>query len=265
MYIILIFFSLIALLPFIWVIFLSFMNTSEIFSGAFFPTTWRYTNYPEAWRQARLAMYFTNSLFVVLVAPTLGVTLETLTGYSFAKLRLRKYTWLFYIFLIGLFIPTEANLLSIMIQTRTMGMHNTLMGLSLAIVGSGMAFGCFLMRNFFRDIPDSFGESAKIDGAGIHVIFLFIYLPLAKSGIIALAIFRFIGAWNEYNLSLFILTNSNRWTIPLAVALFRVDLGGRDFGLVFAATVICILPILFFYILFQRSFVEGISAGGVKG
>ena len=262
----LLFVSLFALVPFLWVLLSSFKDTMALFTGPFIPETWLWQNYPEAWVRGRIGTLFRNSFHITILAPLLSIIVTSLTGYSFAKLRLKKYTWLFYLFLLGLFIPMEANLLSIMMQVGRMGMHNSLNGVVLAIVAGNIAFGSFMMRNFFRDIPDSFGESAKIDGAGIITIFLRIYIPLAKSAIIALSIFSFIGAWNEFNLSLFILTHSDMWTIPIGIrALMGNNVGAINFGWVFSGAIMCIIPALIFYIVFQRSFIEGISAGGVKG
>ena len=265
MYVLLTFFALLAIVPFLWVLMCSLMNTVEIYSGSLIPPNWRFSNYAEAWERARLSRYFLNSIYITVLAPLLGIILDSLAGYAFAKLRIRRWNWLFFLFLLGLFVPGEANLLSTRLQVQAIGMHNNLNGVVLAMLGTGMAFGIFLMRNFFMDIPDSFGESAKIDGASTFTIFLNVYLPLARSGLIALLIFKIIGAWNEFNLSLFILTDSDKWTIPLAVTSFRSMPGASNYGYVFAAAMICVFPILILYFLFQRSFMEGIAAGGVKG
>ncbi len=265
LYAVLILFSLLAVGPFIWVLLSSLKNTVEIYSGTILPPNWRFINYPEAWRRARLGVYFANSLVVTVLAPLLGIVLDTCAGYSFAKLKLKKYTWLLYLFMLGLFIPGESNLLSITLQVKSLGLHNSLYGVIAAMLGTGMAFGIFLMRNFFKDIPDSFGESARIDGAGPFQTFLHVYLPLARSGVVALAIFKVIGAWNEFNLSLFILTDSDKWTIPLAVSSFTGMPGANNYGFVFAAAMISILPVLVLYFLFQRTFIAGITAGGLKG
>lgn len=265
LYLVLVFFSLVALVPFLWVLSSSLMNTVEIFSGNLLSPQWRFSNYAEAWRRARMGIYYKNSIYITLLAPILGLALDTMAGYSFAKLRIKKHQWLFYLFLLGMFIPGESNLLSTTLQVRRIGLHNNLNGVVLALLGGGMAFGTFMMRNFFRDVPDSYGESARIDGAGPFAIFLRVYLPLAKSGVVALMIFKIIGAWNEFNLSLFILTDSDVWTIPLAVTTIRSMPGANNYGYVFAAAAIAILPVLIVYLIFQRSFVEGITAGGMKG
>lgn len=265
LYLLLIFFSLVALVPFVWVLLSSLKDTIEIFQGTLLPPNWRFSNYAEAWRRARMDVYFLNSLYLTLLVPLCGLIIDTLAGYAFAKLRIKKHQWLFYIFLLGMFVPGESNLLSTTLQVRELGLHNNLNGVLLAMLGSGSAFGIFLMRNFFRDVPDSFGESATVDGAGPLAIFVRIYLPLARSGLIALLIFKIIGAWNEFNLSLFILTDSDKWTIPLGVTTIRGMPGANNYGFVFAAAAITILPILIVYLIFQRSFVEGITAGGTKG
>lgn len=265
LYAVLTVFALVAIVPFLWVLMCSLMNTVEIYSGNLIPPNWRFSNYTEAWRRARLGLYFKNSLYITVLAPLLGIALDSLAGYAFAKLRIRRWNWLFFLFLLGIFVPGEANLLSTRLQVQAIGLQNNLNGVVLAMLGTGMAFGIFLMRNFFLDIPDSFGESAKMDGAGTFAIFWRVYLPLARSGLVALFIFKIIGAWNEFNLSLFILTDSDKWTIPLAVTSFRSMPGASNCGYIFAAAMICVFPILILYFIFQRSFMEGITAGGVKG
>jgi ABC-type glycerol-3-phosphate transport system permease component len=263
--IILFFFLLMALIPFVWVISNSFKTTAEIFvSTSFFPSKFIWKNYPEAWQRARLGLRFYNSIVVVVLTTTFSLCVNTIAGYSFAKLWLRKHPAIFYCYFIGMAIPVQAIVLSIFLQLRNLGLHDTLIGLVLALVATGVPFATFLMRNFFMDLPDSFGECAQLDGSNTFQTFYHIYLPLAKPGMLALAIFVIISAWNEFNLSVVILTNDKHWTITLGVMTFRSITSG-NYGLVFSAAVISFIPVLFVYILFQRNFIEGITVGGNKG
>ena len=257
-------FLLIALLPVIWVITSSFKTSTQIFQGVLIPERWVTSNYPGAWARGNIGRVMANSLIVTLATVALGSAIDVLAGYSFAKLALKKHNWIFYLFLLGLAVPLEANVFSIFLQIRQLGLVNTHSGLVLALVGTGTAFGTFLMRNFFKDISDSFGESAKIDGASEFTIFFRVYLPMAAPAIGALAVFKALQAWNEYNLSLFLLTNQRKWTIPLATATFR-SIEMSNYGFVFASAVMSFLPIVIFYIIFNRSFVSGIALGGEKG
>jgi ABC-type glycerol-3-phosphate transport system permease component len=258
-------FSLMALIPFIWVIANSFKTTAEIFVGTnFLPSKLIWKNYPDSWRLAKLGLRFFNSIMVVAIATGLSLSITTLAGYSFAKLWLRKYPVVFYCYFIGMSIPAQAIVLSIFLQLKNLGLHNTLFGLALAIVGTGVPFATFLMRNFFRDLPDSFGECAQLDGSGAFQTFYHVYLPLAKPGMMALAIFVLIGAWNEFDLSLVILTDDQLWTITLGVTRLR-NMLNNNYGFVFAAAVISFIPVIIIYCIFQRTFIEGITVGGNKG
>jgi ABC-type glycerol-3-phosphate transport system permease component len=263
-YILLSSFSLMALLPFVWAFFSSFKNTTEIFTNtSFFPNIWRWQNYANAWRIGNLGTYFWNS--IVVTAFTVGILLciASLAGYSFAKLKLRRHPWVFYLYLVGLAVPVQVTVLSVFFILKSIHLHNTLWGLIIALIADFSAFSTFLMRNFFMEIPDSLGESANMDGSTPLRTFTSIYLPLAQPAILALMIFGFLYAWNEFYLSLMILTDDKYWTIPLAVTAFS-SLLLTDYSLVFAAFIISVIPTIVFYIVFQRSFVNGITAGALK-
>ena len=260
----LILFSCYALFPFLWVITSSLKSSMEIFTGVLIPSEWRWDNFSGAWEQANISRVIVNSLIVTIFSVGIGLTIDVLAGYSFAKLAIKKHSWIFYIFLMALAIPLEANVFSIYLQVKQLGLGNTLGGLVIALIGTGSAFGTYLMRNFFRDISDTFRESAKIDGASELKIFFNIYLPLAAPAIGALTIFKALQSWNEYNISLFILTDQKKWTIPLAVATFK-SFEYSNYSYIFAASVISFLPTVILYILFNKSFIEGIAVGGEKG
>lgn len=263
-YIFLVFFSFIAILPFIWVITSGFKSEPELFTGVLIPSEWRFRNYVDAWSEAHMERVLVNSSLVTVISVCIGVAFDVLAGYAFAKLSLSKRKWLFYVYILALAIPLEANVYAIYIQVRQLGLNNTLWGISLALIGTGTAFGTYMMRNFFMDMPNDFKDSARIDGASEFMIFLKIYLPQAKPSITALAVFKALQAWNEYNMSLFILTNQKKWTIPLAVATFKT-FEQSNYSWVFASAVISFLPTVILYIIFNKSFVEGMMVGGIKG
>lgn len=264
-YIILLLAAVIALIPFIWVILSSFKGTAEIFTGKnFFPKVWRFANYPEAWTKARMGQRFVSSAIVTIGTTALTLIVATLSGYSFAKLWVSKHPIVFYAILFCMAIPSQAIVLSIFLQLKNIGLHNTRLGLILALVGVNVPFASFLMRSFFRDLPDSFGECATIDGSSAFQTFAHIYLPLAQPGLIALAIFTLIGAWNEFDISLVTLTDDVLWTITLGVTQFK-GITTANAGLLFASSVISFVPIIILYCFFQKTFIEGITVGGNKG
>ena len=262
-YTILALFAIFALFPFIWVIFCSLKNTSEIFSGVFFPTTIRILNYPNSWRIAELGQSFINSIVVTFFVIAINLIISSMAGYSFAKLKLRQYPNLFYIYISCLAIPGQATAIALFLQLKSMGLQNNIWGLIIVLAGGGSVFGTFMLRNFFRDISDSYAESAEIDGASIVQVFTKIYIPMAKPAITTLLVFVSMGAWNDYYLSLLLLKDDNLWTIPLAISSIK-SLAVTQFGYAFAATVMSFLPIIVIYFIFNQKFIEGIALGGEK-
>ena len=256
--------SVIALLPFVWVISSGFKTETELFTGVIIPKVWKFSNFADAWKQANMGRVLVNSTTVAVLAVTVGIIIDILAGYAFAKLSLKNHNWVFYVYIFALAIPLEANVYAIYIQIRQLGLNNTMPGISIALVGTGTAFGTYMMRNFFKDMPNDFRDSAIVDGASEFAIFWKIYLPQAKPSITALAVYKALQAWNEYNMSLFILTNQKKWTIPLAVATFKT-FEQSNYSMVFAASVISFLPTVILYILFNKSFVDGMTVGGIKG
>jgi ABC-type glycerol-3-phosphate transport system permease component len=256
-------FSILAVVPFLWAFFSSFKNTSEIFSGVnFIPRNWRWNNYTDAWRVAAMGLHFKNSLIITAMSVSLILVVCTLAGYSFAKLRLRRHSWLFYLYFVGLAVPGQVTALSIFFLLRSLELNNTRVGLILALTGTAIAFSTFLMRTFFMDIPDELGESAQMDGASPLRTFLSVYLPLSTPAVLALAIFSFMGVWNEFYLTLVVLADDKLWTIPVAIAAFWHQF--TNYGRVFAASIISVIPTIILYAVFQRSFVQGITVGALK-
>lgn len=145
-----------------------------------------------------------------------------------------------------------------------MGLVNSLWGLILALVGTGVPFGVYLMRSFFRDLPDALAEAARIDGASEWGIFFRIMMPLAKPGLLALGVFSFLSAWNEFFLSILLLLNDDTRTIPIGLVQFR-EQNMSDYGALFAAITLAIIPSILIYIVLQRQFISGLAAGATKG
>ena len=200
---------------------------------------------------------------------TAGVVLLRLVltcpaGYAFAKLRIRAYPWVVYCFLIGLAIPMEAFIISLFLEIRDIGMINTLPGLILPLAFTGLPFSIFLLRNHFIDMPNALVESAVMDGAGTLSVFFKIMLPLAKPTLLVIAVLSFLDGWNEYMLSMLVLITPETKTIPLGLVKFSSEYI-RNFGAVFAGTMLSIIPSILIYSLLQRSFINGLTIGAVKG
>lgn len=254
-----------ALVPFFWVVTGAFKDNTEIFgSTSFFPKQWQWTNFKEVWVSGSFDIYFRNNVIVALVSTVLSVAVAAPAGYVFAKTSLKKVPALFYLYLFGITLPIEAIVVPLFYQVKNIGLVDSLWGLILAMVGVGVPFGVYLMRNFFLDIPEDLGEAARLDGASEWETFLRIMLPLAKPGMLALGVFSFLSAWNEYFLSILILISNDKRTIPLGLVRFRQE-NMSDYGALFAAITLAIIPSILIYVVLQRSFISGLSAGATKG
>jgi len=252
------------LAPFVWVILNSFRTDSEIFGQTLsWPRSWTLENFAVAWTQGGFGRYSINSLIVAVSATILTLVVSLPAGYVFGKLAGRKTNLLFYVLLITITLPIEAIAIPIFYQMRSMGLVDSLVGLTLVIVGTGLPLGVFIMRNFFRDLPDSLSEAAEIDGASTWRTFTHIMIPLAKPAMLAVVVFSFLAAWNEYLLALLLLFNNATMTIPLGLTQFQGQYNS-NYGALFAGITLAMIPSILVYLILQRSFTEGLLAGSTK-
>lgn len=263
-FLVLLIFTFAALFPFLWVIASAFKSDPEIFgSASLLPQQFNWENFYTAWTEGKFGVYFWNSLIVAVSVTVLVAAIACPAGYAFAKMRLRKHPFAFYVILFGMTMPAQAVIIPLFYQLKSYGLLDQLMGLVIAEVGLEMPFAIYLMRNFFRDLPDELIEAAVIDGAGTWGVFTKIMLPLSKPGVLALSVFSFLGSWNEFLLSLLVLVSNEKRTIPLGLVRFQ-NLHTSDYGVVFAGVVLAFIPSILIYVLLQKSFVRGVSSGSLK-
>jgi ABC-type glycerol-3-phosphate transport system permease component len=231
-------------------------------------TTFRFQNIADAWTLGEFSDYFLNT--VVITAPVvLGVVvLSTMAGYAFALLDFPGRTVLFYLFILGLMIPFFSIMVPLYYELRATGLLGEPSAVIFpAIAGAteaGLPIGVFLMRSFFQDLPRELGDAARVDGATEWQVFRRVMLPLALPGAAVLAILAFLRAWNTFILPLIYLQDQESRT--LATGLYQFA-GGRteETELVASGALIMSLPVVVFFLLFQRNFVKGLTAGAVKG
>ncbi|HYH11105.1 MAG TPA: carbohydrate ABC transporter permease [Thermomicrobiales bacterium] len=254
-----------SMIPFLWVITSAFKNNQEIFgSMALLPETWQLDNFRAAWLGGQFGVYFLNTVFVAVATTLISVAVAAPAGYAFAKTPLRNASALFFLYLFGITLPIESIIVPLFYQIKDVGLVNNLWGLILALVGTGVPFGVYLMRSFFRDLPDALAEAARVDGASEWEIFFRIMMPLAKPGLLALGVFSFLGAWNEYFFSILLLISEDTRTIPIGLVRFQQD-NMSDYGPLFAAITLAIIPSILIYVVLQRQFISGLAAGATKG
>jgi len=254
-------------LPFWWALTTSFKLPGDIFSGSPIPDPFTLANYQDVFRRLPFPTYFLNSVIVSGLVVGLNVIFGTAAAYAFAKLRFPGRDLIFFLFLLTLMVPFQVNLIPlyrIMVELHkivpAIGV-DTYFGI--VAPGAVQVFGIFLMRQFLRSIPDEVLESARIDGASEWRILRSIVFPLAGPGIATLAIFTFIAAWNDFLWPLVVTNSDAMRTLPVGLAL----LARRNtvvWGQTMAGTVVAVAPMVIVFLLLQRRFIEGLTAGAVK-
>jgi len=250
--------------PILFAILASFKTNLEIFTSPFsLPASWSFDNIVNAWNLGNFKTYFLNSAFVTIIGMIIVVLVACPAGYAFAQLTFRGNNLLFYLILLGMALPVQAIIIPIFYQLRSMGLVDSLSGVTLVSAGLALPFSIFLMRNTFRDVPKELRESSTIDGASEWRTFVSVMLPLAKPGVVALLIFTFMNIWNDFLLPLVLLTSQENFTISLGLYSFQGE-QATNYALIFGGTVISMIPSIIVFLIFQRSFVEGMSEGANK-
>jgi len=256
--------ALVSLAPLAWMLSVSFMPSGQAsqFPPPLLPAQPTLDNYRELFARTGMASNFLNSLGMS-VGITLGSLLfNTLAGYAFAKLRFAGRERVFQALLAALVIPAQVAMLPLFLLMKQLGLVNTWGGVVVPALAS--VFGIFLVRQYARSIPDELLEAARIDGASEARIFFQIVLPMLKPVLVTLAIFTFMGAWNDFMWPLIVLTDQEHYTLPVALAsLSREHI--MDVEMMMAGAVITVVPVLALFLLLQRYYIQGLLLGSVKG
>lgn len=258
--------SLLFLLPFIWMLSASFKIEADVFKYPiqWIPQNWHAAeNYKEVWLGAYpFYLYYWNSIKVSVLTTAISCTVSALAAYGFSKIDFPAGKWLFLIVLATYMVPSQAILIPQFILYRNIGLFDSHFGL--IMLGCFSVLGTFMLRQFFMGIHNEYIESGKIDGAGHWTIFWKIALPLVRPAVATYAILRFIWTWNDYQNPLIFVRTDKLFTIQLAVQKFA-SINGEFYSLIMAAAVSAIIPLLIIFIIGQKSVIEGIAVGGVKG
>ncbi|MBM7799466.1 multiple sugar transport system permease protein [Microlunatus panaciterrae] len=252
--------------PFAWMVSSSFKDISEIydFPPKFIPQQIKWSNYADAWNALPFDIFFLNSA-IVAVATTVGVILTcSLAGYSFARLRYPGRDKIFLAYLATMMIPFPVLMVPLFVIMKNLQLVDTLWSLILPAVFTPA--GTFLMRQFILTLPRELEEAARVDGCGFFGIYWRIVLPLMKPVIATLAIFTFLGSWNEFLWPLISISSIDQKTLPLGLTMFQSRLSGRTpWNQVMASATFTIIPVLVLFILGQKYYVKGIVTTGIKG
>jgi multiple sugar transport system permease protein len=250
--------------PFVWMVLSSFKGEGEVRRT---PPTWlpadpTLANYRELFERLDFPLYFTNSVIVAVLVTVGNLLICSATGYALAKLRFLGRRALFVLVLGNLMVPPMATFVPQFVLASNLGLVNTFAGLVLPNLA--LAVNVFLMRQFILSIPDDLLESARVDGAGEWRIYWRIVLPLTGPALATVGILTFLGSWNNFLWPLVVATTEDKYTLPVALALYSVGQNQTQYGLLLAGSVTIILPILVIFAVLQRHFVRGIATTGLK-
>ena len=257
--------AIVWLVPFVIIALTSVRSMNDLISNGVFawPTRWVPENFARAWNLGNFSVYFGNSLILIFTKVPLGILIASLAAYALAKMRVRMNTALFVFFLIGLAIPIQVTLMPLLVMMKQLGIAGSLPALYPAYVVFGLPFQIFVMRGFFRTLPNELIEAARLDGCSELGVFWRIMLPLSVPALITLFIIDALATWNELLIALVLISADTSLTVPVGLLRFQGQWSSRYTELM-AGVMISILPILFIYVFLQRYLVSGLTAGALK-
>lgn len=263
-YLFVVFIILISLGPFVWVLFSSFKTNAEILSTSGLPNHLEFSNYINAFKIAPLAQFYVNSIIVAVFGTLLNILILSMSAYVIARFNFKCKKLLVSIFSLALLIPGAALLQPLYLTTTTLGLYDRLLGLIIVYAGFGLPTTLYILTSYFFTVPKELEESAYLDGAGFIKTFISIILPVTKPGIVTAAVLQFLLCWSEFQFALTLTTGNKSRTLPLALYYFKSQFGS-NYGVMFAASIIVIVPSIIVFILLQKHVISGLTAGAVKG
>ncbi len=263
-------YALLVVYPLFWLLYSSLKSDRDTFLTPFaLPTSLHFENFWNAWTGGHFGAYFGNSVILTFSTVIITTFLAAMTAYAVSRFSFGLAKPIYFFFLAGLMIPIQLAIVPLFFELRNMHLLDSRTGLFFVYLGFGFPFSVFVMTGFFKSLPASLHESALLDGASEFRAFWHIMLPLARPGLITVAIFLFIGNWNEFFVAFICLSGKGGEqyaTLPLGLAKITIVANYRsDWGMAFAGLVLMMLPTLIAYVFLQKHLTKGITAGAVKG
>lgn len=264
LYTVLIIIALIMLLPFAWMLSASIKFNKDVFT---FPIQWipdqpQWSNYIKIWTKIPLLTFIKNTAKLTVIVTILQLLTSSFAAYAFAKLDFKGKNALFLGYIGTIAVPWQAYMVPQFMMMRSFNLNNT--HLAIICLQAFSAFGVFLMRQFYQSIPDELCEAARIDGMNEYQIYGKLMLPLSKPALSTLTIFTFVGTWNDFLGPMLYLTRDELKTIQIGLRMFITQYSA-EYGLIMAASVVILIPVLIVFLSLQKYFVEGIASTGIKG
>ncbi|WP_433550671.1 carbohydrate ABC transporter permease [Micromonospora zamorensis] len=263
----LLFWGLLTVLPLLWMFISSFKTNGEILSDPWgLPGALHWDNWARAWTGAHIGRYFVNSLVVVTGSVSLTMLMGATAAYVFARYEFRGRQVVYYLFVGGLMFPVFLALVPLFFVVRNAGLFGTWKGLILVYAAYSLPFTVFFLTAFFRTLPTTVAEAAMVDGCGHFRLFFRVMLPMARPGMISVAIFNFLSHWNQFLLPQVLMQgDDSKWMLAQGLFALSVSQGyAGDYARLFAGLSIAVLPVLAIYVAFQRQVQAGLTAGQLK-
>lgn len=259
-------FSLVMVLPFLYMVSTSFKKYTYLFESPpqFIPKEPTLQNYVQAWTAGHFSRYFFNSLFVTSVSTVFTVVFASMAAFAFAKYVFFGKKVLFILLLMGLVVPGIVLIIPQFIIAKHLHLIDSFAGLILFYIGMNFSLDTFLLRGFMEDIPRELDDAMKVDGASAWTRFARLYVPLSRPALATVTLFSFLASWDEFAWAITLINSQDKRTLPIAIALFHGQ-HATSWGLVFAASLIALVPIIIVFLITQKHFIEGLSTGAVKG
>ena len=259
--------AVIVILPLVWLLYSSFKTDPEIFFEPWaLPETLQWANFERAWVAAHIGQYFVNSMRVVIPSLALTLALSSMTAYVLARFQFVGNRALFYLFMAGMLFPIFLALVPLFFLAKDLQLLNTYSGLTLVYTAYSLPFTIFFLTSFFKTLPSELHEAALIDGANEYQVFFRVMLPLAQPGLVTMAIFNFLGMWNQFILPLVLMTERDKYVLPQGLSfMLHQQYYKTDWSALFAALSIIMIPTLMVYVVFQSQIQKGVTVGALKG
>lgn len=261
----LVFIIAISTVPLLWTLVSSFKTNKEIMDSAFsLPASINLDNYIMAFKYSPLGTYFWNTFIITVFCIFFGLIIFSMSAYVFARFEFKGKNFLFALIGMSMLVPTSALIFPVYKLMNAMNLYNTKSGLVLVYMAIAMPAVLFVLRSYFLTIPKEMEEAARIDGSGFMRTYITIMLPLVKPAMATAAILIFMASWNDFIYNLMLSSGNNARNVSVALSQF-LSMFGSDYGQLFAASFIVVLPSILPYCLLQKRIESALLAGAVKG
>jgi multiple sugar transport system permease protein len=258
--------AVIMIFPFVWMVSNALKENVFVieYPPKLIPDAPSFGNFVRAWTSNKFQLYFVNSAITAVTSTVLTVLFSAMTAYSFARFKFRFKEFLFFTILLVLMVPDMITIIPKFQLVKTLGLRDSLWGLIVVYVAGGVSMNTFLLRGFFESLPKELEEAMLIDGGNYLTVFFRMILPLSKPALATVTIFSFMGNWDEFTWALTAIDNPLKRTLPIAIYSFQGQ-HGTEWGLVFAAMLIALVPIMIVFLSMQKYFISGLTTGAFKG